>query len=249
MTDRRQLALITGASHPQDIGTAICRKLAAQGLNICFTYWKADSEWIHTFQAELSAAGISSEAFEIDLSAPDAAERVLAHAVATIGTPSLLINNAAHSTHTDFATLDVTALDAHYAVNVRSTLLLSTLFARAFAEAGLKDGRIVNLTSGQDLGAMPEELAYAATKGAVSSFTTSFAAAVAPLGITVNALNPGPTDSTWMTEEIRTHLTPQFPFGRIGTPEDAARTIAFLVSKDAAWITGQVIHAEGGFSR
>lgn len=112
MTDRRQLALITGASHPRDIGTAICRKLAAQGLNICFTYWKADPEWIHTFQAELSATGISSEAFEIDLSAPDAAERVLAHTIATGGTPSVLINNAAHSTHTDLATLDVTALDA-----------------------------------------------------------------------------------------------------------------------------------------
>ncbi|WP_214849145.1 SDR family oxidoreductase [Exiguobacterium sp. s138] len=249
MSHTPRIALVTGASHPRDIGTAICRKLAAEGMTICFTYWKADLEWIKTFQAELAVNGVRSEALEIDLSAPDAAERVLTHTRSTIGTPSILVNNAAHSTQTDLATLDVSSLDAHYAVNVRSTLLLSTLFARAFAEAGLQDGRIVNLTSGQDLGAMPEELAYAATKGAVSSFTTSFAAAVAPLGITVNALNPGPTDSTWMTEEIRTHLTPQFPFGRIGTPDDAARTIAFLVSEDAAWVTGQVIHAEGGFSR
>ncbi|WP_026828207.1 SDR family oxidoreductase [Exiguobacterium artemiae] len=210
MSHTPRIALVTGASHPRDIGTAICRKLAAEGMTICFTYWKADLEWIKTFQAELAVNGFQSEALEIDLSAPNAAERVLAHTCSTLGTPSVLINNAAHSTQTDLTTLDVSSLDAHYAVNVRSTVLLSTLFARTFAEAGLQDGRIVNLTSGQDL---------------------------------------GPTDSTWMTDDIRTHLIPQFPFGRIGTPEDAARTIAFLVSEDAAWITGQVIHAEGGFAR
>lgn len=249
MSHTPRIALITGASHPRDIGTAICRKLAAEGMTICFTYWKADPSWIKTFQAELVATGVASEAFEIDLSAPDAAERVLAHTCSTVGMPSVLINNAAHSTQTDLNTLDVSSLDAHYTVNVRSTVLLSTLFARTFAAAGLSDGRIINLTSGQDLGPMPDELAYATTKGAVSAFTSSFASAVAPLGITVNALNPGPTDSTWMTDDIRTHLIPQFPLGRIGTPEDAARTIAFLVSEDAAWITGQVIHAEGGFVR
>lgn len=244
-----RIALITGASHPDDIGTAVCRKLEAQGMTICFTYWKADPSWIKTFQAELAANGTPSEAFEIDLSAPDAAERVFTHTLSTVGTPSVLINNAAHSTQTDLASLDITALDAHYAVNIRSTLLLSVLFARQFEQAGLQNGRIVNMTSGQDLGPMPDELAYAATKGAISAFTTSFSLAVAPLGITVNALNPGPTDSTWMTDDVRTQLQPQFPFGRIGTPSDAARTIAFLVSEDAAWITGQIIHAEGGFIR
>lgn len=105
------------------------------------------------------------------------------------------------------------------------------------------------MTSGQDLGPLPGELAYAATKGAISAFTRSLSQELAPLGITVNAVNPGPTDSTWMTDEIRNFLSPKFPMGRIGTPDDAARIIAFLASDEAEWITGQIIHSEGGFIR
>jgi 3-oxoacyl-[acyl-carrier protein] reductase len=96
---------------------------------------------------------------------------------------------------------------------------------------------------------MPDELAYAASKGAIEAFTVSLSPALAPLGITVNAVNPGPTDSGWMTDEIRAALLPRFPFGRIGTPEDAASLVAFLASEAAGWITGQVIHSEGGFLR
>lgn len=62
-------------------------------------------------------------------------------------------------------------------------------------------------------------------------------------------MNPGPTDSTWMTDKIREHLLPKFPMGRIGEPEDVARTIAFLASDEAKWITGQIINSEGGFIR
>ena len=72
-------------------------------------------------------------------------------------------------------------------------------------------------------------------------------AEVAHLGITVNAINPYPTDTGWMTEEVKQGLKPMFPFGRIGEPKDAARLIKFLISEEAEWITGQVIHSEGGF--
>ena len=140
-------------------------------------------------------------------------------------------------------------LDDHYSVNMRSTFLLCAEFARRFERTDLETGRIVNMTSGQDLGPMPGNLAYVATKGAISAFTRSIAVELAPLGITVNAVNPGPTDSTWMNDEIREHLLPKFPMGRIGLPEDAARIIAFLVSDEAKWITGQIIHSEGGFIR
>jgi 3-oxoacyl-[acyl-carrier protein] reductase len=94
---------------------------------------------------------------------------------------------------------------------------------------------------------MPEELAYAATKGAVEAFTVSLAAGVAAKGITVNAVDPGPTDTGWMTPDLQAFLLPRFPRGRIGTPDDAARLIAFLASEAAEWITGQVVHSNGGF--
>lgn len=110
-------------------------------------------------------------------------------------------------------------------------------------------GRIVNLTSGQFQGPMPGELAYATTKGAVDALTITLSAELAPLGITVNAINPGPTDTGWMTEAIKSDLQPLFPFGRIGQPKDAANVIKFLISDEADWITGQIIHSEGGFRR
>lgn len=164
-----------------------------------------------------------------------------------LGPPSILVNNAAHSTRDGYKTLDATILDAHYAVNLRATALLCAGFARRYA--GGPGGRIVNLSSGQSLGPMPGELAYIATKGAIEAFTTTLAAEVGHKGITVNAVNPGPTDTGWMDDGLRRELSEKFPSGRVGRPEDAARLVAFLAGEEAAWITGQVIHSEGGFLR
>jgi 3-oxoacyl-[acyl-carrier protein] reductase len=106
---------------------------------------------------------------------------------------------------------------------------------------------VVLLTSGQHLGPMPSELAYIASKGALHQLTWSLSAHLIPRGITVNTVNPGPTDTGWappeLTEQVRLHA----PLGRWGRPEDAARLIAWLATDDAAWITGQVINSTGGF--
>jgi 3-oxoacyl-[acyl-carrier protein] reductase len=132
-------------------------------------------------------------------------------------------------------------------VNLRATALLAAGFARRYP--GGPGGRIINLTSGQSLGPMPGELVYAATKGAIEAFTVALAAEVGGKGITVNAVNPGPTDTGWMTGDLKRELSARFPTGRVGEPEDPARLVAFLASEEAAWITGQVIHSEGGFLR
>jgi len=92
---------------------------------------------------------------------------------------------------------------------------------------------------------MPAELPYAATKGAIEAFTSSLAPDVAALGVTVNAVDPGGTDTGWMTEELKAHIRDELGFGRIGLPEDAARLILFLASDAGAWITGQTIHSRG----
>ncbi|WP_455663191.1 SDR family oxidoreductase [Pradoshia sp.] len=246
---KRKVALVTGASDRKDIGTAICRQLASEGHDLFFTHWMADPAWIEEFHHELKQTGVTSESLEIDLSEADAASRVLDGVQSTIGLPSILVNNAAHSARDGYKELDARILDEHYQVNMRATFLLSVEFARRFEAEGLEAGRIINLTSGQDLGPMPGELAYAATKGAISAFTKTLSAELAHAGITVNAVNPGPTDSTWMNDGIRQHLLPKFPMGRIGQPEDVARLIGFLASDEAGWITGQVIHSEGGFQR
>jgi 3-oxoacyl-[acyl-carrier protein] reductase len=161
----------------------------------------------------------------------------------TFGALSILINNAAHWTLDGFETLDAEGLDAHYFVNVRAAALLSVGFAKRFSEG--RGGRIINLTSGQDLGPMPGELAYAASKGAIVAFTRSLAKEVAHKGITVNAIDPGPTDTGWMTPELKAQLLAESGFGRFGQPHDAASLIVFLASKAGGWITGEVIHSRG----
>ncbi|WP_188455896.1 SDR family oxidoreductase [Virgibacillus oceani] len=244
-----QVAVVTGVGHSNGIGAAVCRTLAAEGAAIFFTHWNAGSVWPKTFQKELTDLGARYEHLDIDLSQSDAPDLILDDVTEKLGEPTILINNAAHSLRDGYLQLDAKTLDDHYAVNMRATLLLSVEFARRLQKSGNISGRIVNMTSGQGKGPMIEELAYGATKGAISAFTLSLSAEVAPLGITVNAVNPGPTDTGWMSEKTKHMLKPKFLMGRIGLPNDAARLIAFLVSDEAEWITGQVIDSEGGFLR
>ena len=248
-----RIAIVTGASRRKGIGAAVCRALAANGTDIFFTHWRSfdstlsegvDEDGPARLQNELQELGVRCESLELDLSMIDAPKRILDETERKLGLPSILVNNAAYSTRDGFEVLDAATLDAHYAVNMRGTFLLTVEFARRLY--GKSSGRIINLTSGQSVAPMPGELAYVATKGAIEAFTVSLSAELASYGITVNAVDPGATDSGWMTETIRQELLPRFPMGRIGQPKDAARLIAFLASDEAAWITGQVIHSRGG---
>jgi len=148
-----------------------------------------------------------------------------------LGDPSILVNNATYSTGSSVLDLNAEILDQHYKVNIRGTSLLSVEFARRFKRKS--GGRIINLTSGQSLGPMVGEIAYATTKGAIDAFTVTLSSEVSSKGITVNAVNPGPTNTGWMTEEIQEYLLPLFPMGRIGMPSDAARIVCFLASDEA----------------
>jgi len=253
---RGRVALVTGVGRRRGIGSAICRALAARGAGVVFSYWKAydrtapwatDEDEPETLLEELRGTGVRAEGVEIDLSRSDSPERLLDATAELLGPPSILVNTAAHSERDGFEALDAETLDAHHAVNVRAMALLSVLFARRYP--GGPGGRILNFSSGQSLGPMVGELAYAASKGAVEAFTRTLAAEVGHKGITVNAVNPGPTNTGWMTEEFRRELAAKSPFGRVGEPEDTARLIAFLAGDEAAWITGQIIHSEGGFLR
>jgi 3-oxoacyl-[acyl-carrier protein] reductase len=168
------------------------------GIHVFFTHWGTGEDEPGTLLEELRGAGVRAEAMELDLSLPESPERLLDAVPERLGPPSILVNNAAHSARDGHEALDAATLDAHNVVNLRAAALLSVLFARCFD--GEADGRIVNFTSGQSLGPMVGELAYATTKGAIETFTRTLAAEVGHKGITVNAVNPGPTDTGWMTE-------------------------------------------------
>ncbi len=253
-TEKNRIAVVTGASRASGIGAAVCRALAEQNTDIFFTYWgRYDQELYGQEEGgpeELlkttHALGVRCECIEADLSLPQSAKQIIDEVEARLGSPSILVNNAAYSTRDGYEQLDARTLDAHYAVNMRGTFLLSVEFARRYL--GTSGGRIINLVSGEDR-PMPGELAYAATKGAIAAFTISLAAELAPRNILVNAVDPGPTDSGWISAdpELKQALLETAPLGRLGQPEDAARLIAFLASDAAQWITGQIIHSRGGF--
>ncbi|AZN40967.1 SDR family oxidoreductase [Paenibacillus albus] len=249
-----RIAIVTGASRRAGIGAAVCRELAARGADIFFTHWdnydqqmpwgsnRAESEQL---QEEIRSLGVRCEHLQLDLSIPANTAELLNRVNQCLGEPSILVNNACYSLNDDFTTITSESLDAHYAINVRAVVLLSVEFAKRFSK--LSGGRIINMTSGQSLGPMVGEISYATTKGAVDSFTRTFAGEVGSKGITVNAVNPGPTDTGWMTDELRLQLSSQFTAGRVGMPKDAAQLVAFLASDNSQWITGQVLHSTGGF--
>jgi 3-oxoacyl-[acyl-carrier protein] reductase len=250
---RGQVVVVTGASRARGIGASICRAFADQGCSIFFTSHSSyDTQnypddppemGAQQLVEELQRRGVAAEYLEVDLAKPDCALRVLNRAEELFGSPSILINNAAFSSKDGYENLDARGLDAHYSVNVRGAALLSVEFAKRFS--GKKGGRIIFLTSGQDLGPMPGELAYAASKGAITAFMRTLAKEVGSRGITVNAVDPGPTETGWMTEALKASLIEQSAIGRLGYPEDAARLIVFLASAAADWISGEVIHARG----
>ena len=248
-----RVAVITGASRRIGIGAAIARAFAARGADLFLTYYRpydAEMPWgsaaddVTDLVAELQAAGRRVAHGEYDLSQPDVAPAIFDAAEAALGPVHILVNNATVSLTGDIQALDAATLDRHYAVNVRGMALLSAELVRRFK--GDRGGRIINLTSGQGVGAMPDEIAYVTTKGAVEAFTTSAAPTAMRRGITVNAIDPGITDTGWISDEQRRAWAASAPAGRVGRPEDAARLVAFLASDEAAWITGQIMRSRGG---
>lgn len=250
-----RVALVTGATRSVGIGAAICRAFAASGAKIAFTsfasydaeQYGSDASEPDRLAAELRETGVEAVNIPWDLADADRLPLLLDTVEDHLGSPAILVNNAAYSTRDGWESLTADDLDRHYQVNARATAMLSVEFCRRFE--GASGGRIINFSSGQQLGAMSEELAYAMSKAAIVTFTQSLAPAVMGKGITANVLNPGVTDTGWITDDVREWLMPMMPAGRFGTPEDAARVVAWLASDEAEWVTGQVINSEGGMLR
>ena len=184
---------------------------------------------------------------EADFARHGAAAEVVTYARDRFGHVDIVVANHARSISGGLATLTEDEVDLSMAVNLRASIML--IKELAAQHDGRPGGRAVMMTSGQHRGPMGSELAYALSKGAIHQATASLADQLADRAITVNTVNPGPTDTGWADAATHREVLALMPQGRWGQPADAARLIGWLCSDDAAWITGQVIDSEGGFRR
>lgn len=257
---RGRVAVVTGVSRRAGIGYAIARRLAASGASLFLHHhvphderqpWGADPggpQSVVNGVAEALTGGATVRHTGLDLAAPDAPARLVAAARQAYGHLDILVcNHALSGSDGPLGTLDAAMLDAHWAVNTRSVLLLTQSFAEQ--HDGRPGGRVVLMTSGQDLGPMRDEIGYAAAKGALASITPTLADHLADRSITLNTVNPGPVDTGYAPPGPHEAVRRRFPAGRWGAPDDPARLIAWLATDEACWITGQVINSEGGFRR
>jgi 3-oxoacyl-[acyl-carrier protein] reductase len=250
-----RVAVVTGAGRRIAIGAAIARRLVADGYAVLLQSWSphdAEQPWgadvggVEALVDELRAAGGRVEHVAADLASPDSPSTLIEAARSAFGHIDVLVANHARSSEQSLGDLTAAELDLTFAVNTRATLLLTQAFAAQ--HDGRPGGRVVWFTSGQHAGAMPGELPYIASKGALHQLTASVAVPLMSRGITLNCLDPGPTDTGWADEETREAVAARHPAGRWGTPEDVARVVAWLVSEEGGWMTGQILISDGGWS-
>jgi 3-oxoacyl-[acyl-carrier protein] reductase len=245
--------VVTGAGRRAGIGFATARGLAGAGASVLVHAWTpydvreygAPDEEAEAAAAELRESGSRIELIEADFADPDAPAAVIGAAADLFGHLDILVVNHARSDDVPLAGLTADHLDASLRENVRAALLLVKEFAAQ--HDGREGGRVILMTSGQHIAPMATEVAYAVTKGALHQATKTLAEALIDRRITVNTVNPGPTDTGYGLADL--DPTARMPLGRWGEPDDAARLIVWLCTNDARWITGQVIDSEGGFRR
>lgn len=251
------VALVTGVSRREGIGFSIARRLLADGWCVLIhSYaardaehaWGGDPGGIESVLEELGAEPDRLRHVVADLEDPEAPAVLVRAARESFGAIDALVVNHAHGSNFSLDSVCVEELDRAWNVNARAAVLLAKAFAEAHDD-GRPDGRIVFFVSGQHLAPMPNELPYVLSKGAVHQVTRTIADELADRGITVNAINPGPVDTGWPSGDLRDRLRDRFPAGRWGLPDDIAAVVAWLLSPESHWVTGQVIDAEGGFRR
>jgi 3-oxoacyl-[acyl-carrier protein] reductase len=252
MTTPERNVLVTGATRHVGIAAAVAKRLAEDGWNVATTGWRpfdasepwgSDEREAGEIVDAARALGVRADFREVDLSDPAAPERLVDWAEGALGPLDALVVAHTHSTSGDLLQTSVEDWDRHLEVNARGTFLVCAAFARRWRGAP-GTGRIVTFTSAPPL---PGEVAYAASKGAIEWLTLAAAAELAERGITVNAVDPGPTDTGWLDPDLYEAVRAESPLGRLGRPEDAAELVAFLLSPAGGWITAQILHSDGGF--
>ena len=247
-----QNILITGVSRASGIGAAIAKMCAEAGANVIthgHPQYDCDRQYVDA--SESFCCDLERNNFKIlnssDLSVAGEPKKVVGDAQKLFGRLNGLVLNHAYSVNSTIFDCTAENIDNHLNINVRASMLTIQAFAK---QIDPEQGGVITLfTSGQYLGAMPDEIAYAVSKEAIRGLCGQLSVALAKHNIRVNCINPGPTDTNYLSGDAYKEVAQMFPAKRWGTPDDAAKLVRFLHSDYAKWITGQTIASEGGFQR
>jgi 3-oxoacyl-[acyl-carrier protein] reductase len=247
---QRPIVLITGASRNIGIGSSIAKELAQSGWDIALTYWQpydASMPWgsdpaeALSLRKEIEHLGVRSTAIEVDLSLVNSAARIFDIVEHDLGAVTAMVMAHCHSVDSDILSTSIESFDLHFAVNARATWLLIKEFGKRFQKE-LGSGRIIAITSDHTADNLP----YGASKGAMDRIVLASAQEFRSLGITANVINPGATDTGWMSEALKTDIKSRTLLDRVGMPQDCANLVKFLCAKEGGWINGQLLYSNGG---
>lgn len=249
MTENGRTAVLTGAASPRGIGRATADRLAREGWAVAVL--DIDAEQARAAAAEIGAAhGVPALGVGVDVSDSGAVDAAIAEVEAGLPPIVGLANLAGISSPVPFMDETVEGWDRVFAINMRGTFIVTQRVLRGMIER--KKGRVVSVSSvsAQRGGGTYSKVAYSASKAGIIGFTRALAREVGEHGITVNAVAPGPIDTDIMggtlTEERKAAMAADTLLGRVGTRDEVAALIAFLLGDDAGWITAATYDINGG---
>ena len=239
-----KIALVTGAA--KGIGRAIALMLAAEGATVVVNYNGSKEKAEQTVE-EIKALGADGRAWQCNVADTEAAQAMIKDIIAEYGKLDILVNNAGITR--DNLIMKMSGEDFDAVINANLKGCFNTIKAVSRQMLKQRSGRIINITSVSGILGNAGQANYAASKAGIIGLTKAAARELASRGITVNAIAPGfiETDMTSvLPEKVREASVAQIPLGSFGKPEQVAAAVAFLASEDAAYITGQVLHVDGG---
>ena len=239
-----KVAIITGAS--RGIGKGIAEVFAKNGANVAFTY-SSSAESALALENELTALGVKAKGYKSNAADFNEAQKLVDDVLAEFGTVDVLINNAGVTKDNLLMRMKEEDWDAVINTNLKGVFLCTKAVTRQMMRQ--RSGRIINIASIVGVSGNPGQANYVAAKAGVIGLTKSAAKELASRGITVNAVAPGfiSTDMTdALDDEVKEEMLKQIPLARFGEAKDVAKVVAFLASDDAAYMTGQTLHVDGG---
>ena len=245
-----RVAIVTGSS--SGIGQSIAKRLAEDGAGILINY-VGDSKGAEQTLGFVEAAGSRGAIYKADVSKVGEAQSIVEEAWSKLGGADILVNNAGVETKTSFLDTSEEDYDRILGVNLKGAFFVTQAFVKKLAERK-EPGRVVNISSVHEDMAFPGFATYCASKGGLRMLMRDLSVELGPLGITINNVAPGaiatPLNKSLLENKPKLEaVLRQIPLNRLGTPEDVAGIVSFLVSDEAAYVTGATYYVDGGLSR